>query len=37
MRRRERFTAGRWVGTIIFLFSSTVPGLALAGFHGGTA
>jgi hypothetical protein len=36
MQRRERFTVGKWVGTII-LFSSTIPGLSLAGFRGGTA
>jgi hypothetical protein len=37
MQRRNRFTVGQWVGTFIFLFTSTVPGMALAGFHGGTA
>lgn len=37
MNDRHRFTVGQWIGTFVLLLSSAVPGLALAGFHGGTA
>jgi hypothetical protein len=37
MRGRRQFTVGQWVGTFIFILTSTVPGMSLAGFQGGTA
>src|SRR5581483_5645317 len=28
---------GQWVGAFLFVLCTTIPGLSLAGFHGGTA
>lgn len=37
MNSGHRFTVGQWIGTFIFLLSTGIPGLWLAGFHGGTS
>lgn len=36
MDRRSRFTIGQWFGVFIFVSSTTIPGMSLAGFQGGT-
>lgn len=37
MSSTNRLTPGQWVGAFLFVLCTTIPGLSLAGFHGGTA